>query len=274
MVASPILVDMMIDDVGASEARAAGPPAPLDPNEALAFDQAHLWHPYTSIPAEPAPLLATSASGCRLEVRLPDGSERSLIDGMSSWWAAVHGYSHPALLEAAHRQLDTMSHVMFGGLTHQPAVELGRRLVDLTPAGLERVFFSDSGSVAVEVSVKMALQYWRSKGRPDKRQLLTWRSGYHGDTFMAMSACDPEGGMHSLWSGVVPTQRFVGAPPSSLKYTRPLPVSTIAIRLPRAPAGTGKLLTPPPVNLTACPVSEFRSASTIASAISVAVGPL
>jgi adenosylmethionine-8-amino-7-oxononanoate aminotransferase len=189
---------------------------PLGPVEALAFDQAHLWHPYTSIPASPQPLLATSASGCRLNVRTPDGEERSLVDGMSSWWAAVHGYSHPVLVDAARNQLGTMSHVMFGGLTHQPAVELGRRLVELTPPGLERVFFSDSGSVAVEVAVKMALQHWASLGQPDKNRLLTWRSGYHGDTFMAMSACDPEGGMHSMWSGVVPAQHFVSEPPAGI----------------------------------------------------------
>ncbi|MFZ2547145.1 MAG: adenosylmethionine--8-amino-7-oxononanoate transaminase [Candidatus Microthrix subdominans] len=189
---------------------------PLGPVEALAFDQAHLWHPYTSIPASPQPLLATSASGCRLNVRTPDGEERSLVDGMSSWWAAVHGYSHPVLVDAARNQLGTMSHVMFGGLTHHPAVELGRRLVELTPPGLERVFFSDSGSVAVEVAVKMALQHWASLGQPDKNRLLTWRSGYHGDTFMAMSACDPEGGMHSMWSGVVPAQHFVSEPPAGI----------------------------------------------------------
>ena len=149
-------------------------------------------------------------------MRTSDGEERTLVDGMSSWWAAVHGYSHPVLVDAARNQLETMSHVMFGGLTHQPAVELGRRLVELTPPGLERVFFSDSGSVAVEVAVKMALQHWRSKGKPNKRRLLTWRSGYHGDTFMAMSACDPEGGMHSMWSGVVPAQRFVSEPPAGI----------------------------------------------------------
>lgn len=207
---------MTTDDAAAAEARGVKAHEPFTPEEALAFDQAHLWHPYTSIPASPPPLLATSASGCRLTVRMPDGTDRSLVDGMSSWWAAVHGYSHPALVEAAHRQLDTMSHVMFGGLTHEPAIELGRRLVELTPDGLERVFFSDSGSVAVEVSVKMALQYWRSRGRPDKQRLLTWRSGYHGDTFMAMSACDPDGGMHSMWSGVVPVQHFVSEPPSGI----------------------------------------------------------
>ena len=205
---------MTIDGPAGTDHRSFERLGRLGPAEAVAFDQAHLWHPYTSIPATPAPLLATSASGCRLNVRTPDGEKRSLVDGMSSWWAAVHGYSHPALVEAARNQLESMSHVMFGGLTHGPAVELGRRLVALTPPGLERVFFSDSGSVAVEVAVKMALQHWRSKGQPDKNRLLTWRSGYHGDTFMAMSACDPDGGMHSMWSGVVPAQRFVSEPPA------------------------------------------------------------
>ena len=212
----PILVPMTSDHAAGADGDPNEGMTQLGSAKALAFDQAHLWHPYTSIPASPAPLLATSASGCRLNVRTSDGEERTLVDGMSSWWAAVHGYSHPVLVDAARNQLETMSHVMFGGLTHQPAVELGRRLVELTPPGLERVFFSDSGSVAVEVAVKMALQHWRSKGKPNKRRLLTWRSGYHGDTFMAMSACDPEGGMHSMWSGVVPAQRFVSEPPAGI----------------------------------------------------------
>jgi adenosylmethionine-8-amino-7-oxononanoate aminotransferase len=132
---------------------------------------------------------------------------------MSSWWAAIHGYRHPVLDAAVRDQLGRMSHVMFGGLTHEPAVRLAARLVELAPAGLEHVFFSDSGSVAVEVAVKMSLQYWRSLGRPEKRRLLTWRGGYHGDTFHPMSVCDPDGGMHHLWSGVLPRQVFADAPP-------------------------------------------------------------
>jgi len=161
------------------------------------------------------PLVVASAEGVRL--RLADG--RELVDGMSSWWAAIHGYRHPVLDAAVTRQLGRMSHVMFGGLTHEPAVRLAERLVEVTPAGLEHVFFCDSGSVSVEVAVKMCLQYWRSAGFPDKSKLLTWRGGYHGDTFMAMSVCDPDGGMHAMWDGVVAAQVFASAPPPS--YEQP-----------------------------------------------------
>jgi len=156
------------------------------------------------------PLVVESASGVRLQ--LAGGGE--LVDGMSSWWAAIHGYRHPVLDAAAADQLGRMSHVMFGGLTHEPAVRLCERLVAMAPAGLEHVFLCDSGSVSVEVAVKMCLQYWRSAGRPAKRRLLTWRGGYHGDTFMAMSVCDPEGGMHAMWDGVVTRQLFAPAPPA------------------------------------------------------------
>jgi adenosylmethionine---8-amino-7-oxononanoate aminotransferase len=161
------------------------------------------------MPGRMDPLLVESAAGVRL--RLADG--RELVDGMSSWWAAIHGYRHPELDAAATSQLGRMSHVMFGGLTHEPAVRLCERLVAITPDGLEHVFLCDSGSVSVEVAVKMCLQYWRSRGRPAKRRLLTWRGGYHGDTFMAMSVCDPEGGMHAMWDGVVAEQLFAGPPP-------------------------------------------------------------
>jgi adenosylmethionine-8-amino-7-oxononanoate aminotransferase len=159
------------------------------------------------------PLVVESAAGVRLRLATPVGGVRELVDGMSSWWAAIHGYRHPVLDEAAARQLGRMSHVMFGGLTHEPAVRLCERLVELAPTGLEHVFLCDSGSVCVEVAVKMCLQYWRSAGRPGKHRLLTWRGGYHGDTFMAMSVCDPEGGMHALWDGVVASQVFAAAPP-------------------------------------------------------------
>jgi adenosylmethionine-8-amino-7-oxononanoate aminotransferase len=172
-----------------------------------------VWHPYASIPAAVAPLVVRSADGARLRVETPAG-ERELVDGMSSWWAAIHGYRHPALVAAATKQLDELAHVMFGGLTHEPAVALAQRLVELTPEPLDRVFFSDSGSVSVEVALKMALQYWHSQGRPEKRRLLTWRGGYHGDTLFGMSVCDPEGGMHALWSDVVPRQVFVPVPPA------------------------------------------------------------
>jgi adenosylmethionine-8-amino-7-oxononanoate aminotransferase len=162
------------------------------------------------MPGAQRPLVVESAEGVRL--RLPGG--RELIDGMSSWWAAIHGYGHPALDAAARDQLDRMSHVMFGGLTHEPAVALAGRLAELAPDGLEHVFLCDSGSVSVEVAVKMCLQYWRSRGFPAKTRLLTWRGGYHGDTFMAMSVCDPDGGMHRIWDGVLPRQVFAPLPPA------------------------------------------------------------
>ncbi|MFF4691293.1 adenosylmethionine--8-amino-7-oxononanoate transaminase [Streptomyces sp. NPDC001307] len=179
--------------------------------ELLELDRRHVWHPYGPMPGRTEPLVVESASGVRL--RLADGSGE-LVDGMSSWWSAIHGYNHPVLNEAAHAQLGRMSHVMFGGLTHEPAVRLAKHLVDMSPKGLEHVFLADSGSVSVEVAVKMCLQYWRSLGRPVKQRLLTWRGGYHGDTWNPMSVCDPEGGMHALWSGVLPRQVFADAPPT------------------------------------------------------------
>jgi adenosylmethionine---8-amino-7-oxononanoate aminotransferase len=181
------------------------------PAEKLAeLDRGRVWHPYAPMPGTIAPLPVASASGVRL--RLASGEE--LIDGMSSWWAAIHGYAHPVLDAAARDQLRRMSHVMFGGLTHEPAVTLCDRLAALAPDGLEHVFLCDSGSVSVEVAVKMCLQYFRSAGRPAKRRLLTWRGGYHGDTFMAMSVCDPDGGMHRMWDEVLPRQVFAGLPPA------------------------------------------------------------
>ncbi|MEU4803277.1 adenosylmethionine--8-amino-7-oxononanoate transaminase [Actinosynnema sp. NPDC023587] len=185
----------------------------MDRDELLTLDQAHVWHPYGPMPGTHQPLVVTSARGVRL--RLDDG--RELVDGMSSWWAAIHGYRHPVLDAAVRDQLGRMSHVMFGGLTHEPAVALCAALVDITPEPLRHVFLCDSGSVSVEVAVKMALQHWRSQGRPAKRRLLTWRGGYHGDTFQPMSVCDPEGGMHSLWRGVLPEQVFAGPPPRHLE---------------------------------------------------------
>lgn len=180
--------------------------------ELLAADRAHVWHPYGPMPGRTEPLVVRSACGVRLQ--LADGTE--LLDGMSSWWAAIHGYAHPVLDAAARDQLGRMSHVMFGGLTHEPAVRLVRRLVEITPEPLRHVFLADSGSVSVEVAIKMCLQYWRSLGRPGKHRLLTWRGGYHGDTFGAMSVCDPEGGMHALWADVLPRQVFVPPPPAEL----------------------------------------------------------
>ncbi|OLM00128.1 Adenosylmethionine-8-amino-7-oxononanoate aminotransferase [Pseudonocardia sp. Ae406_Ps2] len=180
----------------------------------LATDRDHVWHPYAPMPATRAPIVVESAQGVRLT--LPDG--RELVDGMSSWWSAIHGYRHPRLDAAVRDQLGRMSHVMFGGLTHGPAVDLARLLVDVGPEGLEHVFLADSGSVSVEVAIKMCLQYWRSRGRPGKHRLMTWRRGYHGDTFGAMSVCDPDGGMHSLWSDVLPQQVFADAPPEDFSH--------------------------------------------------------
>jgi adenosylmethionine---8-amino-7-oxononanoate aminotransferase len=182
----------------------------LVPEKLLELDRQRVWHPYGPMPGTRRPLVVASARGVRL--RLADG--RELIDGMSSWWAAIHGYGHPVLDAAARDQLGRMSHVMFGGLTHEPAVALADRLAALAPDGLEHVFLCDSGSVSVEVAVKMCLQYWRSRGFPAKTRLLTWRGGYHGDTFMAMSVCDPDGGMHRMWDGVLPAQVFAGLPPA------------------------------------------------------------
>ncbi|MBE1488972.1 adenosylmethionine--8-amino-7-oxononanoate transaminase [Plantactinospora soyae] len=182
----------------------------MTPEEIVAVDRAHVWHPYAPMPASRTPYVVSSAAGVRL--RLADG--RELVDGMSSWWAAIHGYRHPVLDAAVTDQLGRMSHVMFGGLTHEPAVRLAGTLVELTPPGLEHVFLSDSGSVAVEVAVKMALQYQRGRGRPQRHRLATWRGGYHGDTFHPMSVCDPDGGMHSLWTDVLPRQVFADVPPS------------------------------------------------------------
>ncbi len=178
----------------------------------LDFDRDHLWHPYAPMTSETAPILVRSAQGVRLT--LDDG--RAPIDAMSSWWAAIHGYRHPSLDRAVREQLDKMAHVMFGGLTHQPAIELGRRLIDLAPGGLDKVFFADSGSVSVEVAIKMALQCQRGRGRPERTQLVTIAGGYHGDTFGAMSVCDPVGGMHSMFADVLPQQIFLPRPPAGI----------------------------------------------------------
>ncbi len=181
----------------------------MTPQTLLAFDREHLWHPYTSMTAPTPTRLVTGASGSRITL---DGVGE-VVDGMASWWSAIHGYRHPVLDEAARRQLEQMSHVMFGGLTHQPAIELARRLIDLTPAGLDRVFLADSGSVSIEVAMKMALQYQRGAAQPERTRFLTVRGGYHGDTFDCMSVCDPDGGMHAMWSGVLPEQVFGERPP-------------------------------------------------------------
>jgi adenosylmethionine-8-amino-7-oxononanoate aminotransferase len=177
-------------------------------DEMLAFDRDHLWHPYTSM-TRPLPVYpVASAEGVRLTLE----NGRVLIDGMSSWWAAIHGYRHPRLMAALQDQIGKTPHFMFGGITHRPAVELARRLVALTGEKLPCVFFSDSGSVGVEVALKMAIQYWHALGLPEKSQMLTVRGGYHGDTFAAMSVCDPVNGMHTMFERAFPPRHFAEMP--------------------------------------------------------------
>lgn len=180
------------------------------------FDREHIWHPYTSMTAPLPAYQVASAAGVRLS--LEDG--RELIDGMSSWWCAIHGYNHPELNRTLAEQAGRMAHVMFGGLTHEPAINLARQLIAITPEPLQHVFFSDSGSVSVEVAIKMALQYWQAQGQPGKSRLLTIRGGYHGDTFGAMAVCDPVNGMHERFAGVLPQHLFAERPRS--RFGEPL----------------------------------------------------
>jgi len=186
----------------------------LSADEIVRLDQQHVWHPYAAMPNSLPCVPVQSAQGCQLT--LTDG--RTLVDGMSSWWACIHGYSHPHLVQAAKDQIDKMSHVMFGGLTHEPAVQLASALAQVVPGSttdgskLDKIFYSDSGSVAIEVAMKMALQYWYNRETSQKSKFLTIRGGYHGDTFEAMSVCDPVNGMHHLFSSVLPVQLFAPRP--------------------------------------------------------------
>lgn len=180
----------------------------LNDSNWLDFEKEHVWHPYAPVEGALPPYPVKHAQGVHLTLE----DDRELIDGMSSWWSVIHGYNHPVLNNAAKEQLDKMSHVMFGGLTHRPAAELAARLVKLTPESLQRVFLCDSGSVSVEVAIKMAIQYWHAKGQPEKQRMLTLRRGYHGDTCGAMAVCDPETGMHHLFTDVLSEHFFADAP--------------------------------------------------------------
>ncbi len=180
----------------------------MNTTDILEYDKQHIWHPYTST-INPLPCYQVKrANGVYLEL----ANGKKIIDGMSSWWSAIHGYNNKVLNDAAKNQIDNMSHVMFGGITHEPAVNLAKKLIDITPSNLQKVFFSDSGSVAVEVAMKMALQYWHSLKNQSKKEFLSLRKGYHGDTWHAMSVCDPETGMHQIFKGALPKQNFAQSP--------------------------------------------------------------
>lgn len=180
----------------------------MTPEQLIQFDTNHIWHPYTSMTSPVPAFPVESAQGCT--ITLADG--RRLTDGMASWWCMIHGYSHPVINEAIRNQLDRLPHIMFGGLTHAPAVELAEKLINITPDGLDKLFYADSGSVAVEVAMKMALQYRHARGEKERNRFLTVRKGYHGDTFHAMSVCDPVTGMHHIFRENLPEYLFAPAP--------------------------------------------------------------
>jgi adenosylmethionine-8-amino-7-oxononanoate aminotransferase len=214
--------------------------------EIQTLDRKHVWHPYAAMPNNVPCFPVEKASGC--EITLTDGNV--LIDGMSSWWACIHGYNHPSLNAAAAKQMDKMSHIMFGGLTHEPAVRLAKAISDVTPGSgdrkLNKIFYCDSGSVSVEVAMKMALQYWYNKGNTEKNKFLTIRGGYHGDTFEAMSVCDPVGGMHHLFSSTLPQQIFCDRPNS--KYHEewdPLDISSFEETLEKYKKEVGAVILEP-----------------------------
>jgi len=174
----------------------------------LDFDQIHVWHPYSKIPAETPAVGIKKTNGSIITL----ANDNKVIDGMSSWWSTIHGYNQPDIIKAMHLQLDIMPHIMFGGLTHEPAIELAKKLIELTPRDLDKVFFVDSGSVAVEVAIKMAMQYWISLNKPKKNKLITVKNGYHGDTFGTMAICDPVNGMHGLFKQTLTKHYFAQAP--------------------------------------------------------------
>ncbi len=174
----------------------------------LDFDQTHVWHPYSKIPAETPAIGIKKTNGSIMTL----ANDNEVIDGMSSWWSTIHGYNQPDIIKAMHLQLDTMPHIMFGGLTHEPAIELAKKIIKLTPDDLDKVFFVDSGSVAVEVAIKMAMQYWISLNKPKKNKLITVKNGYHGDTFATMAICDPVNGMHGLFNQILTKHYFAQAP--------------------------------------------------------------
>jgi len=183
--------------------------------DSFTIDQNHIWHPYSAMHSDLPVYQVVSASGVRLKL----ADDRELIDGMSSWWCVIHGYNHPVMNEALKTQLGKMAHVMFGGFTHPAAIDLTELLLEISPQSLQNVFYSDSGSVAVEVAMKMAIQYWQAKNKPERTRFIALRSAYHGDTFAAMSVCDPDTGMHSLFKGIIPEQIFIEQP--SCRFGQP-----------------------------------------------------